>query len=195
MSVDLPSMFMGAAIAFGFSVLLLFVTRALRHSGEIQFKADDWEFNYARDYTDDEGYDRVAVIAPTDKEIDNAVRAEYSFTADFFNVKDISVALRDVKVVFLLKDREKLFDRPLDAEEHEQLPASSHRLGGWKEVGTIRLPSREPVIVKMKGTIADAHKLDELITGCDEVRLRATREDTSPFEKHMAWITTTFRTT
>jgi hypothetical protein len=136
MSVDLPSMFMGAAIAFGFSVLLLFVTRALRHSGEIQFKADD-----------------------------------------------------------LLKDREKLFDGPLDAEEHEQLPASSHRLGGWKEVGTIRLPSREPVIVKMKGTIADAHKLDELITGCDEVRLRATREDTSPFEKHMAWITTTFRTT
>jgi len=193
MNVDIPDAALwGAAGGFISSVVVLLLGRALRHRGKLRANFSGWYFEFRaekRYYPLHRGPELEEQVMPPRRPPPTGkpklVSAIYGFTADLFNEKDVGIALRNVKVVFLLNGRQKISNRPFDRGLQEKRPT---------RVGTIHLSSREPVRIKMRGEITGPG-LSILMNGCDEVRLHATREDDSLFNEHIASIDTTYRKT
>ena len=201
---------------FGFATLVL--GRSMRRWGGIEFAPSNWRFAYLEwpiyEYALDERGNRVTsqvtyrFYAPVERHHDpsSATYAAYDFTAELVNRMEVGGSLRDVSVAFM-KDGAQLFvHRPFDADNtHDpsglvfELPVWTTRYldleyhpepgAGMDPLGTIYLAPSEAKRIKLKGYVggSDANYLK---AGCDEVRLRATRENGKRFDEHIATLDT-----
>lgn len=163
----------GAVTGGMFSFLVLFVGRSLRRRGKIRCEFSDWSFAYLI------GNDRFGVTAIGPDNSSEVTGADYRVTVDLFNEKDVGLALRDVRIAFLYRGATMFSDRPFDADRRDRSEGGV----GSNDIGTIYLPTREPVRIRMQGCPSSEIAKGRLYSGCDEVRLRAVREDGTPFDR------------
>jgi|SRR5215213_6787230 len=137
---------------------------------------------------------------------DQATYAVYDFTAELVNKMEVGGSLRNVTVAFM-KDGAKLFEHePFAADKtHDpsgivfELPKTAFREldlentpvpgAGLDPLGTIHLADSEAKRTKLKGYIGGSD-VNYLKAGCDEVRLRATRENGKRFDEHITALDT-----
>jgi hypothetical protein len=169
------------------SLLVLLIGRWLRRRGEIRCEFSDWFFAYlmrSTDSTDDLNEPSNTPVAPISinpDTVSDLAGAKYSFTVDLFNEKEVGLALRDVRVVFLYKGALMFSNRPFDTDRLDRSAGGA----ASSEIGSIYLPTRELVRIRMEGRPTSELAKSRLYSGCDEVRLVAVREDSTPFERRI----------
>jgi hypothetical protein len=167
------------------SLLVLLIGRWLRRRGKIRCEFSDWFFAYLLPGTDASNElsatHRTAVTGIDPGNVSEVVGAEYGFTVDLFNEKEVGLALLDVRVTFLYRGAPMFSDRPLDADRRDQAEGGV----ASNTIGTIYLPTREPVRIRMQGFPRSELAKSRLYSGCDEARLCAVREDGTSFERRI----------
>ena len=164
----------GGAIGFIGGVAVTLVSRRLRHAGEIRCIFSPITHLALCETGPSTGSSGTALdLCP----IESATHVVYFFAVEFFNGKDLDVALSRVAVVFERDGREVITDAPGLVSQASPLAEPYKNV---EPIGTIHLPSRTPVDLQMKGylrNVGDIDALDQIRAGYDRVLFRATRED------------------
>jgi hypothetical protein len=169
----------GGLAGFFASLAVLLISRRLRHTGEIECAFPVWRLVPLEDERPDKHATTAYSAAGS---FERAGTAAYLLFAEFYNSKDLDVALGDVRIVFQRKGKDVIEHSPdlLPNHVRKETALVYPHLERVGPVGTIPLRSSEPVEVKMSGflhNLGGSDALDQLRAGCDRVVLRATRED------------------
>jgi hypothetical protein len=203
----------GAIVSGIFGIGTLFVGRWLRRRGGVKFTPpNDWRSVFfewegaGRMVTPSRSVMEQAQYHQRRPEegLDRANCFAYAFTATLLNRMDVGAALSDVRVAFMKNGTEMFIHRPFDEESTDDpsgfLFEEAYRdvvadLGekvrepglGVEPIEPIALPSHIPVQKKLRCYIGhhsgEDSELHHLKGGCDEVRLRATRENGNTFDE------------
>lgn len=208
----------GAIVSGIFGIAILFVGRWMRTRGGVTFTPPgDWRSAYfkwegrgrqvtpSRSVLEQSHYQQRT----PEEGLDEANCFAYAFTATLLNRMDVGAALSDVHVAFMKNGAEVFSHRPFDEERtndpsgflfEESMRDVIADLGekaqppgqGVEPIGPIALPSHIPVQKKLRSYIGphggDPSGLHHLKGGCDEVRLRATRENGAPFDERVTTL-------
>ncbi len=203
----------GAVITGLFNVGILVGRYFLRRRGGIEFTPSNWRFAYLAYplYERHQNPDETGRMEPyyslwevhqnfDSSEVNHAV---YGFTADLLNKMDVADTLRDVSVAFMKSGAIVFTHRPFDEDNTTdrtplvfELPSNRSRYElpkegfhppghGIEPIGAISLSGHESRRIRLKGYVSgsDVH---HLLGGCDEVRLRVTRENGKLFDEHVS---------
>jgi hypothetical protein len=205
----------GAIVSGIFGIAILFIGRVLRRLGGVKFTPpNDWRSAFfewegrgrsvtpSRDVLEQSEYRQRR---PEDR-LDSVNCFAYAFTATLLNRMDVGAALSDVQVDFMKNGVAVFSHSPFDEESTDDSSGFLFEEGyrdvvadlgekarppgeGVEPIGPIALPSHIPVQKKLRGYIGPhsgtASELHHLKGGCDEVRLRAIRENGEPFNEHV----------
>lgn len=179
MSVDIGTVIAGAAagaiLGFLSGIAVNLVSRLSRHAGEINRRFPVWKiFTIAEAEPSKMGTKKRFERSP----VESATHAVYVLTIEFNNSKDLDVTLGDVRVVFEREGHEVITHGGLQfiSEDSPIMELNNPA----EPVGTIYLPSRQPVRLQVKGylhNLGGSDELDQLRKGYDRVIFRAIRED------------------
>lgn len=186
------------------SILVLILQRYLQRRGALECLIEEWRLSwivyrspYA--YMPDDPVGAQAentyyrrYLSDEDEEYKNF--AEYKIAVELINKADVESILRDVHVAFLKEGGVLFTHRPFDVDKTEDpsgISEENYQVLTWADqmdpgtimpqsnlhpVGTISLPSRSPIKVRLKGYVRNP-ELHYIRGGYDEVRLRGTKGD------------------
>jgi hypothetical protein len=175
----------GAVISGIFGVVFLLLGRWFRQHGEVRCDFHGFFFAYTairgRDGSISEREVEDLFVADS---VQAALAAKFGFDADLFNKKDVAVALREFSAVFKSEGVEVC---SVGLQRADTDPP--------EDFGTVHVPSQGSVKIKAVGITRDTGPgtddcLLRLKAGCDEVWMRATREN----GEHLEWRIKSIRT-